>query len=79
MALRVLPSAKKHGYNDVDIRHALRNQLFVWPPDDKGCQMSVGPSRSGELLEIGVVRSGTDVLVIHADRARKKFLRGRRR
>lgn len=78
MGLRILSTAHKHGYADLDIRHALRNRMFNWPPDDDGFEMIVGPSRAGAPLEIGIIRSGSDTLVIHADRARKKFLRTRR-
>lgn len=78
MGLRILPSARKHGYDDPDIRHALQFQMFRWPPQENGCEMIVGPSKTGALMEIGIVRSDDDTVVIHADRARDKFLRPRR-
>lgn len=79
MGVQIHYTAHKHGYEDPDIRHALRNPMFIWPPDDDGFEMIVGPSRAGVPLEIGFVRSSDDdMLVIHAARARKKFLRGRR-
>ncbi len=77
MRVVIVDSARKHGYNDRDIRHALRNQMFQYPPKDDGIQMIVGPSASGEFLEIGLVRNGDGALVVvHAMKARKKYLRG---
>lgn len=71
----IAASARRHGVDDGDMLHAYRNATDAYPLDE-GLVMLVGPDRLGELLEIGVVRSedGTAVLV-HAMRARPKFLR----
>ncbi len=71
----IAPSAKRHGVDEEDILHAYRNATDAWALDE-GLVMLVGSDRSGALLEIGVVRSddGTAVIV-HAMKARGKFLR----
>lgn len=71
----IAPSARKHEIEDEDMLHAYRNATDAWSLE-QGVVMLVGPDRSGGLLEIGVVRSddGTPVIV-HAMRARPKFLR----
>jgi hypothetical protein len=38
--------------------------------------MLIGPATSGEPLEVGVVVDDVGVAIIHAMRARPKFLRG---
>lgn len=71
----IAPSARKHDIQDDDILHAYRNATDAWHLND-GLVMLVGPDRSGGLLEIGVVRAedGSSVIV-HAMKARPKFLR----
>lgn len=53
-----------------DIDHALNNPLAVHYFD--GFVMVIGPSRSGDLLEVGI---NDDDDVFHAMAARAKFLR----
>jgi hypothetical protein len=71
----IAPSSRKHGVEDEDMVHAYRNAIDAWVLDE-GLVLLVGSDRSGALLEIGVVRSddGTPVIV-HAMKARPKFLR----
>jgi hypothetical protein len=38
--------------------------------------MFIGPARSGDPLEVGVVVDGDGVSILHAMRARPKFLKG---
>lgn len=38
--------------------------------------MFIGPSRTGDPLEVGVVVDGEGLAVIHAMEAREKFLKG---
>jgi hypothetical protein len=73
----VAPSAFKHGVAEQDMLHACRTPFWV-TPGDEGFTMITGPSRSGGLLEVGVVRAddGTPVIV-HAQPARRRFLPGR--
>jgi hypothetical protein len=71
----IASSARGHGVDDEDILHAYRNATDAWALDE-GLVMLVGPDQSGGLLEVGVVRSddGTPIIV-HAMKARSKFLR----
>ena len=71
----IASSARRHGVDEEDMLHAYRNAIDAWALDE-GLVMLVGSDRSGALLEIGVVRSddGTAVIV-HAMKARRKFVR----
>lgn len=70
----IAPSARKHGISDEDIRHAFDNPVRVFELDD-GFVMLIGASTAAVLLEIGVVEAPTGLVVVHAMRAREKFLR----
>ncbi len=71
----VAPSARRHGVGDEDMLHAYRNATDAYALDE-GLVMLVGPSRSGGLLEVGVVQSGEgEAVIVHAMKARPKFLR----
>jgi hypothetical protein len=72
----IAPAARKHGVSDDDMRHALRYPLRVADLDD-GLTMFVGPARDGTLLEVGVADSGGGSIIVHAMRARPKYLRSR--
>ena len=65
-----LKSAWKHGIARENIDHALTNPLAVHYFD--GYVMVIGPTQSGDLLEIGV---NDDDDVFHAMPARAKFMR----
>jgi hypothetical protein len=41
----------------------------------EGLVMYVGPARSGDLLEVGVVEGHGEIAIVHAMRARTRFLR----
>ena len=56
--------------------HAVRNSLAAFETDDPAVIMFIGPSRSAQLLEVGVVIDDEGVAVIHAMDARPKFLEG---
>lgn len=64
----------KHGIRDEDIRHAFANPVRVFELDD-GFVMLIGADIAAVLLEIGVVEAATGSVVVHAMRAREKFLR----
>ncbi len=49
------PSARKHGVADEDMLHAFRNHWKAYETDDPDVTMFIGPARSGEPLEVGVV------------------------
>lgn len=72
----IAPSARKHGISDDDMRHAHRHPLRVAELDD-GLTMFVGPARNGTLLEVGVADSDSGPVIVHAMRARPKYLRSR--
>ena len=68
------PSAFKHGLSDAEIRHAYRNPIRVWDLGD-GFTMVIGATAAAVMLEIGYVQGDTAVVIVHAMRAREKFLR----
>lgn len=70
----ITASARKHGVSEEDMRHALRHRQRAFSEDEHGFRMYAGPSRMGELLEVGVVTRGEDALIVHAMAARPKFL-----
>jgi hypothetical protein len=69
-------SARKHDVPDEEILHALRHHWRAFETDDPAVTMFIGPSRSGEPLEVGVVTDEDGSAVIHAMRACGKFLKG---
>jgi hypothetical protein len=73
----ISPSARKHGISDEDMLHALRNPAGVDYLDD-GLTMFIGAAQDGTLLEVGAVDGDDGPVIIHADRARAKYLRRRR-
>ena len=72
----IAPSARKHGVSDEDILHAYANPILVFELAD-GLTMLIGGSAAAVLYEIGVVEGTTAAVVVHAMRARDKFLRWR--
>jgi hypothetical protein len=70
----ITDSAHRHGITEDDMLHALRNPVAVHAQDDD-MTMVIGPSRAGDPLEIGVVESDDGaVVIVHAMRARPKYL-----
>jgi hypothetical protein len=69
-------SARKHGVSDDDMLHALRHHWRAFETDDPDVTMFIGPSGAGSPLEVGVVSDDDGTAVIHAMRARPKFLEG---
>ena len=68
-------SARKHGVSDDDMLHALRHHWRAFETDDDAVTMFIGPSTSADPLEVGVVIDDDGTAVIHAMRARPKFLK----
>ncbi|MFT4299363.1 MAG: hypothetical protein QM597_07010 [Aeromicrobium sp.] len=62
-------SARKRGYSDSELLHAVANAIRVWPHD--GYDMVIWPRFDDSLLEVGVNSDGD---IFHAMPARKKFL-----
>jgi hypothetical protein len=69
-------SARKHDVHDEDMLHAIRHHWRAFETDDPAVSMFIGPSREGVLLEVGVVSDDEGSAVIHAMKARDKFLKG---
>lgn len=72
--MRIADSARRHQVSDEDIEHAVRNTIReVHPYDD--VKLLIGPSRTGALLEIGILNPDSEApVVIHAMPLRPKFL-----
>lgn len=69
----VAASALKHGVSAADILHAYRNPVRAYDLDE-GFTMLIGPATDGDLLEIGVVTGTDGTVIVHAMRARPRFL-----
>ena len=71
----IADSARKHGVTDEDILPAYRNPIRSFELDD-GFTMIIGANRTAIVFEVGVVQASTVPVIVHAMRAREKFLRG---
>jgi hypothetical protein len=73
--LDVHQSARRHGVNDEDIRHAVEHVIVVEDQEDE-TRLYLDPSRSAALLEVvTIIRDDGSELVIHAMRMRPKYQR----
>ncbi len=70
----IADSAHKHGVSDEDILHAYRNPIRVFELDE-GFTMVIGANHAAIIFEIGVVDGIEAPVIVHAMRAREKFLR----
>ena len=70
----IASSALKHGLDESEILHAYRNPVRIWDLDE-GFTMIVGPNQSAIFLEVGYVDGDHVHVIVHAMRAREKFLR----
>jgi hypothetical protein len=71
--VRIGAPARRHGIDEADIWHAVRNATRKIDMDDD-LTMLIGPAQDGSLLEIGVLDlTSDDPVVIHAMRLRPKF------
>lgn len=68
----ILGSARRHGVSDRDMLHAYWNPIRVFDVDD--LTMLIGPGEAAGLLEIGVAEAEGIEFIVHAMRARSKFL-----
>lgn len=68
-------SARRHGVDEEDIRHAVNHAMVVEDQDDE-TRLYLGPGRSAALLEVVTIEreDGTE-LVIHAMPMRSKYER----
>ena len=69
----ILPSARKHGISDKDMMHAFRNAIAVF--DLEELLMTIGPSTTGQLIEVGSISDSDLSYIIHSMNARQKFLK----
>ena len=69
----IIASARSHAVQDDDILHAYRHPTRVLHLDD--LVMLIGPSRTGQLPEVGVSHAEGIDFIIHAMPARAKFMR----
>ena len=67
-------SAHKHGVSTEDMHHALRHHVHAFTEYEHGFTMYIGPSTTGELLEVGIATHGEDARIVHAMAARPEFL-----
>lgn len=67
--MEIWDSARKHGVSDTDMLHAFRNPIAIHRMD--GYRMLVGPSTTGELIEVAVADRGG---IFHAMKCRPKYL-----
>ncbi len=70
----IAASAYKHGVEADDIRHAYRNPIRAWDLGE-GFTMLIGANQAAVIFEIGYVEAAEAVVIVHAMRARGKFLR----
>ncbi len=66
--------ARKHGVSDQDILHAYANPIRIFELDE-GFTMVIGANQAAIIYEVGVVEGRTAPVIVHAMRAREKFLR----
>lgn len=67
-------SARKHGVSDEDILHAYSNPIRVFDLDE-GFTMIIGANQAAVIFEVGVINGVTAPVIVHAMKARDKFLR----
>ncbi|MDO5668591.1 MAG: hypothetical protein Q4G50_01160 [Corynebacterium sp.] len=70
----IAKSALKHELTEDEILHAYRNPIRAWDLGE-GFTMIIGPNQAALILEVGYIQGTTAVVIVHAMRARKKFLR----
>jgi len=70
----IASSARRHGITDEDMLHAYANPIRLYAVDE-GLEMRIGPDRSARLLEVGEVEGDLAPVIVHAMKARQRFLR----
>jgi hypothetical protein len=70
----IADSACKHGVSDEDIRHAYANPIRIFDLED-GFTMIIGANRAAIVYEVGVIDGAHAPVIVHAMRAREKFMR----
>jgi hypothetical protein len=70
--VEIADSARRHGVEDEDIRHAVRVPFRRVRHGDERV-LIIGPDRAGRLLEVVVIDPEEQPAVIHAMPLRRKF------
>lgn len=70
----IAPSARKHGVSDEDMLHAYHHPIRVFELPE-GFTMIIGANHAAIILEVGVVEGDSAPVIVHAMKAREKFLR----
>lgn len=70
----IADSARKHGVSDDDMLHAYRNPIRVFELDES-FTMVIGANQAAVIFEVGVVDGAQAPVIVHAMRAREKFMR----
>lgn len=70
----IAQSELKHGLSESDILHACRNPIRAWDLGN-GLTMLIGTNHAAIILEVGYIQGSTATVIVHAMRAREKFLR----
>lgn len=74
--VEIARSARRHGVHEADIRHAVAHVLVLVEIDDGNRApkvLAIGPSRSGNPLELVAIEGPSSWLVIHAMRLRRSY------
>jgi hypothetical protein len=72
--VEIHPSARRHGVDDLDIRHAVTHSLAIEDIDeDPDRWLVIGPDRAGNLHELVVLVDHRGEIVIHAMPLRPKY------
>lgn len=70
----IIDSARRHGVADDDILHAF-NHPMSYQDLDEGFVLLIGLTRAAHLIEVGFIDAGDGPVIVHAMRARRKYLR----
>lgn len=70
----IADSARRHGVSDDDMLHAYDHPIRVFELDE-GFTMVIGANRAAIVYEVGVIDGALAPVIVHAMRARKKYLR----
>jgi hypothetical protein len=70
----IAESARRHGISDEDMLHAYAHPIRVFELDE-GLTMVIGANHAAILIEVGVVDGTVAPVIVHAMKARDKFLR----
>jgi len=69
--VEIADAARKHGVDDSDIEHAVRNAIRIIDQGDR--DLYIGADRAGRLLEVVVLDDDGQPVAIHAMALRRKF------